>query len=156
MAKEVAFRLVNGVKVPGLGYGTFAPKDSQEESYKATSKALELGYRHLDCAWAYGNESAIGEAIADFLKSRPDVKREDLFITTKVWSHLHGTEGVKWSLNDSLKNLKLDYVDLFLLHWPIAVEPNNGNPPQPLLGPDGKVRLTQPSTFSLDVCSPLC
>lgn len=144
--KDTVFTLANGVEVPGLGYGTFAPKDSSAESYKSTLKALELGYRHLDCAWYYGNEGAIGDAIADFLKARPDLSRKDLFVSTKVWNHLHGEEGVKWSLNDSLKNLKLDYVDMFLLHWPIAAEKDDSDPPQPKLGPDGKVGLPQRQT----------
>ena len=67
------------------------------------------------------------------------MKREDLFVTTKVWNHLHRPEDVVWSLNNSLKLLRLDYVDLFLVHWPIAAEKETQE--KPLIGPDGKVRL---------------
>lgn len=76
----------------------------------------------MDCAWFYQNEDEVGEAIQDFLKENSSVKRSDLFIVTKVWNHLHEPEEVKWSIEDSLKKLKTDYIDLFLVHWPIAVE----------------------------------
>ncbi|KAI5779399.1 aldo/keto reductase family protein [Geopyxis carbonaria] len=116
------FTLANGVKIPAVGFGTFASEGADGESYTATMAALEAGYRHLDCAWFYQNEHEIGDAIRDFLAKRPDVKREDLFVCTKVWNHLHEPDEVEWSINSSLKKLGLDYVDLFLIHWPIAAE----------------------------------
>ncbi|KAI8624341.1 Aldo/keto reductase [Xylariaceae sp. FL1651] len=135
-ATTTTFTLNNGVKIPALGFGTFASEGSKGESYKAVKCALEAGYRHLDCAWFYHNEDEVGEAIRDFLKENPSVKREDLFITTKVWNHLHEPEEVRWSLEDSLRNLGLDYVDLFIVHWPIAAERNADYTPK--LGADGK------------------
>lgn len=144
---DIKFTLSNGVEVPGIGYGTYAPNDTKTETYNSVHNALKTGYRHLDCASHYGNEDAIGDAINDFLKERSDVTRKDLFITTKIWSHLHGEENVKYSLQDSLEKLKLDYVDLLLLHWPIAVEKDDSYPPQPKLGPDGKVSPPYPYRY---------
>jgi diketogulonate reductase-like aldo/keto reductase len=138
MSSGKSFKLSNGVTIPGVGFGTFANEGAKGETYKAVVKALEVGYRHLDCAWYYLNEGEVGDAVADFLKANPSVKREDIFITTKVWNHLHRYEDVLWSIEDSLKKLKLDYVDLYLVHWPIAAEKDGQEKPK--IGPDGKVR----------------
>ncbi|EFE43271.1 hypothetical protein TRV_01939 [Trichophyton verrucosum HKI 0517] len=136
MSRNITFKLSNGVTIPGLGFGTFSNEGSKGEAYKAVLHALRTGYRHLDCAWFYLNEDEIGQAIQDFLKENTSVKRSDLFITTKVWNHLHEKDEVAWSLENSLKNLQLDYVDLFLIHWPIACEKDDKNMPK--IGPDGK------------------
>ncbi|KAF2085025.1 Aldo/keto reductase [Saccharata proteae CBS 121410] len=136
VSNETTFTLNNGVKIPGVGFGTFANEGSKGETYKAVAKALEVGYRHMDCAWYYQNEGEVGEAVRDFLKANPNVKRSDIFICTKVWNHLHEPEEVEWSLNNSLEKFGLDYIDLFLVHWPIAAEKNEENMPK--LGADGK------------------
>ncbi|EEQ85627.1 Glycerol 2-dehydrogenase (NADP(+)) [Blastomyces dermatitidis] len=136
MSLDIKFKLSNGVTIPGLGFGTFANEGAKGESYAAVLHALRTGYRHLDCAWFYLNEDEVGQAIHDFLKENTNVKRSDIFVTTKVWNHLHEKDEVEWSLNDSLKRLKLDYVDLFLIHWPIACESNEKGLPK--IGPDGK------------------
>ncbi|KAF8532216.1 aldehyde reductase [Trichophaea hybrida] len=131
------FKLNTGTTIPAVGFGTFANEGATGESYQSAKTALEAGYRHLDCAWFYQNEEEIGNAIADFLKEQGGkVKREDLFICTKVWNHLHEPDEVEWSLNDSLRKLKLDYVDLFLMHWPIAAERTADYKPK--IGADGK------------------
>jgi diketogulonate reductase-like aldo/keto reductase len=132
-----SFKLSNGVIIPGVGFGTFASEGSKGETYNAVMVALETGYRHLDCAWFYQNEDEVGQAIRDFLEKNLGVKRSDIFVTTKVWNHLHEPEEVEWSFNDSLKKLQLDYIDMFMMHWPIAAENENYNTPR--LGPDGKV-----------------
>lgn len=137
MSDGKTFKLSNGVEIPAVGFGTFSSEGSKGEAYAAVIHALRTGYRHLDCAWFYLNEDEIGDAIRDFLKENPAVKRSDLFICTKVWNNLHEFDEVKWSLENSLKMLQLDYVDLFLIHWPIAAENTEDN--QPKLGPDGKV-----------------
>jgi len=137
MSTHKSFTLNNGVKMPALGFGTFASEGNPGETYRAAKCALDTGYRHLDCAWFYQNEGEVGDAIRDFLKEQEGkVKREDLFICTKVWNHLHEPEEVEWSLKDSLKKLQLDYVDLFLIHWPIAAERTEDY--QPKIGADGK------------------
>ena len=148
VSNKTVFTLNNGVKMPGLGFGTFANEGAKGESYKAAKYALEVGYRHLDCAWFYKNEEEIGDAIRDFLKENPSVKREDLFVTTKVWPHLVEPEDLAWSLENSLKQLKLDYVDLFLIHWPFAAE--RGEDRMPKLGPDGKYIIKKELTENLE------
>lgn len=110
-------KLNNGVSMPALGFGTFANEGSQGETHKAVVCALNAGYRHLDCAWFYQNEGEVGSGVREFLSNNPSVKREDIFITTKVWNHLHEPEDVEWSLKDSLSKLQTPYVDAFLVHW---------------------------------------
>ncbi|KAK5109047.1 Glycerol 2-dehydrogenase (NADP(+)) [Meristemomyces frigidus] len=130
MSNTKSYTLNNGIAIPALGFGTFASEGSPGETYKAVTVALETGYRHLDCAWFYQNEAEVGSAVRDFLATNRDVQREDLFICTKVWNHLHEPEEVKWSLQNSLEKFGLDYVDLFLVHWPIAAEKNAENMPR--------------------------
>ncbi|KAL2866527.1 putative glycerol dehydrogenase (GldB) [Aspergillus lucknowensis] len=144
MSSGKSFKLSNGVTIPGVGFGTFASEGAKGETYRAVKKALEVGYRHLDCAWYYLNEDEVGDGIRDFLKENPSVKREDIFITTKVWNHLHRYEDVLWSIEDSLEKLKVDYVDLFLIHWPIASEKDGREKPK--IGPDGKYVLLKDLT----------
>lgn len=141
MSSGITFKLSNGVTIPGVGFGTFASEGSKGETYRAVLHALRTGYRHLDCAWYYLNEDEVGQGIKQFLQENPSVKREDLFITTKVWNHLHRHEDVLWSCNDSLRRLGLEYIDLYLVHWPIASEKETQEKPK--LGADGKVCSTQ-------------
>ena len=130
-------KLNNGVSMPSLGFGTFANEGSKGETHKAVIAALEAGYRHLDCAWFYQNEGEVGSGMREFLSKNTNVKREDIFITTKVWNHLHEPEDVEWSIKDSLSKLQTPYVDGFLVHWPIAAEKNEDHSVK--LGSDGKV-----------------
>ncbi|EHL01328.1 NAD(P)-linked oxidoreductase [Glarea lozoyensis ATCC 20868] len=129
-------KLNNGVSMPSLGFGTFANEGSKGETHKAVIAALEAGYRHLDCAWFYQNEGEVGSGMREFLSNNPNVKREDIFITTKVWNHLHEPEDVEWSVKDSLAKLQTPYVDAFLVHWPIATEKNEDHSVK--IGSDGK------------------
>ncbi|KAF2852219.1 Aldo/keto reductase [Plenodomus tracheiphilus IPT5] len=135
-ANTKTFTLSNGVAIPAVGFGTFANEGSVGETYTAVTHALQTGYRHLDCAWFYQNEAEVGDAIRDFLAKTPSVSRSDLFVCTKVWNHLHEPEEVAWSFNSSLKKLGLEYIDLFLVHWPIAAEKDDQYMPK--LGADGK------------------
>ena len=104
--------LNNGVKMPILGYGVFQIVD-QEECERCVLDAIEVGYHLIDTAQAYGNEEAVGKAI-----KKCGVRREDLFITTKVWIANAGYEKAKASIKESLKKLQLDYLDLVLIHQP--------------------------------------
>lgn len=81
--------------------------------------AIDIGYRHFDCAWIYGNEKEIGDGIREKIKDGT-VKREDLFITTKLWNYFHEEAQVIPACKKSLENFGLDYVDLYLVHWPCA------------------------------------
>lgn len=135
-ANEKTFKLSNGVSIPAVGFGTFANEGAVGETYAAVTHALKTGYRHLDCAWFYQNEGEVGDAVRDFLAQSSNVTRKDIFICTKVWNHLHEPEEVEWSFNNSLEKLKMDYVDLFLVHWPIAAETDADH--NPAIGADGK------------------
>lgn len=112
MSLTDTFTLVNDVKIPVVGFGTWQTPDG-DIAYQATLDAIKAGYRHIDTAAAYGNEETVGKAIAD-----SGVAREDLFVTTKLWNADHGYEEAKAALELSLKKLGLDYVDLYLIHWP--------------------------------------
>ena len=130
-------KLNSGKEMPALGFGTFASVGNPGETHRAVVAALEAGYRHLDCAWFYLNEDEVGTGIKEYMSKHPEFKREELFVATKVWQHLHAPQDVRWSINDSLKKLQLEYVDLFLIHWPFAAEKNDDNTVK--IGPDGKV-----------------
>jgi len=104
--------LNNGVKMPILGYGVFQIPD-HEECERCVLDAIEVGYRLIDTAQAYGNEEAVGKAI-----EKCGVPREELFITTKVWISNAGYEKAKKSIEESLTKLQLDYIDLVLIHQP--------------------------------------
>jgi len=106
------YSLNNGTKIPIVGFGTWQTPDGQV-AYDSVLPALKAGYRHIDTAAAYGNEESVGKAIAD-----SGVAREDLFVTTKLWNADHGYEATKAALATSLQKLGLDYVDLYLIHWP--------------------------------------
>jgi 2,5-diketo-D-gluconate reductase A len=103
--------LSNGVKMPALGFGTFTLKGDIGERSVAT--ALALGYRLIDTAAIYGNEEAVGAAI-----KKSGIDRASLFITTKLWQSDSGYENTKKALEVSMKKLGVDYVDLYLIHWP--------------------------------------
>lgn len=105
----------NGLTIPAVGFGTYQSQDGQEV-YQAVSAALKAGYRHIDTAAFYGNEVSIGQAIKD-----SGIPREELFITTKLWNDAHGYEEANQAFATSLEKLGLDYIDLYLIHWPNPV-----------------------------------
>ncbi|XP_078341936.1 aldose reductase-related protein 2-like [Crassostrea virginica] len=114
-----AVTLNNGRIMPSVGLGTF--QSTKEEVRTAVRTALEAGYRHIDTAYNYKNEDAIGEVLQEFLKSGK-VKREELFIVTKLPMIHMEPKLVKHSIDISLKNLQLDYLDLYLIHFPVPFE----------------------------------
>ncbi len=106
------FTLSNGVKIPCIGYGTWqTPNGGVTE--KCVKAAIEKGYRHIDTAFAYGNEAEVGAGI-----KASGVMREDIFLTTKHWVTERGYEKTLAAVDASLKNLGVDYIDLYLVHWP--------------------------------------
>jgi diketogulonate reductase-like aldo/keto reductase len=105
--------LNNGVKMPKLGYGVY--QTPPEDTERCVLDAIEVGYRSIDTAQAYGNEEGVGNAIA-----KCGIPREELFITTKVWITNAGYEKAKASIEESLKNLQTDYIDLMLIHQPFS------------------------------------
>ncbi|KAI9686011.1 MAG: hypothetical protein M1822_003994 [Bathelium mastoideum] len=103
-------KLNTGQGIPALGFGTWQDKEAQEH---AVSTALKHGYRHIDTARIYGTEPAVGRAIKN-----SGIPRDELFITTKLWNNSHHPDDVAKALNASLEDLSVDYVDLYLMHWP--------------------------------------
>lgn len=103
--------LNSGHRIPQLGFGVFKVDPAVTE--RVTADALDIGYRHIDTAAYYENEEGVGAAIA-----RSEIPRDELFITTKVWYSDHGTEKTLAAIDRSLEKLGLDYVDLYLIHWP--------------------------------------
>lgn len=116
--------LYTGAQIPAIGLGTFgSDRFTGEQIAEAVIGAASVGYRHFDCAAVYGNEHLIGESLQEIM--RGGVKREELWVTSKLWNDKHGEDDVIPACEKSLKDLKLDYLDLYLIHWPFP----NYHPP---------------------------
>lgn len=124
MAKSI--RLNSGFEMPTIGLGTWQAAPGEVEA--AVSMAIDLGYRHFDCAWLYGNEKEIGAALNAKI-AEGAVAREDLFITSKLWNTFHRPDAVEGACRASLQALGLEYLDLYLVHWPVAFK--EGDDPWP-------------------------
>jgi hypothetical protein len=109
----------NRDQMPMLGLGTWKSKPG--EVYEAVKAAIRFGYRHIDCARIYGNEAEIGKALAESFQAGV-VTRQDLWITSKLWNDSHHPGDVQAGLEATLKDLQLEYLDLFLMHWPVALQ----------------------------------
>ncbi|MBP7524884.1 MAG: aldo/keto reductase [Propionivibrio sp.] len=109
--------LYTGARIPAVGIGTFgSDRFSGDEVAAAVLGAISVGYRHIDCAAVYGNEHLIGGGLQKAIEG--GIKREDLFVTSKVWNNMHGDGDVLLSVAKTLRDLRLDYLDMFLVHWP--------------------------------------
>ncbi|KAI8882102.1 Aldo/keto reductase [Backusella circina FSU 941] len=117
MSPVPSVKLNSGYDFPLIGYGTFNGDGAFEQVYKSSKYALECGYRHFDTAYIYATEEALGNAIKD-----SNVDRQDVFITTKLWNDFHEPQHVRPALDRSLKYLQTDYIDLYLMHWPLSFE----------------------------------
>lgn len=141
--------LANGVKMPQLGYGVY--QVTKEECERCVADALKVGYRHIDTAQSYFNEEEVGNAI-----KKSGIPREELFITTKVWIEHYGYEECRRSVLGSLRKLRLDYLDLVLLHQPFADYYGAWRALEELCA-EGKLRAIGVSNFSpdrlVDICS---
>ena len=119
--------LNNRSEIPALGFGTLIPDPT--ETKKAVKAALEAGFRQFDCAERYRNEKEVGEAMKEVLREGK-IRREELFVGTKLWNNNHRPERVKPAFEASLKKLQLDYVDLYLIHTPFAFKPGEEQDPR--------------------------
>jgi alcohol dehydrogenase (NADP+) len=137
-----AFTLPGGAKIPGMGLGTFgSDRYGPDEVSAAVGGAIRLGYRLIDCASVYGNEDLIGKVLDETFKAGA-VRREELFINSKVWNDMHGKGDVLLALAKTLKDLRIDYVDAYFVHWPFP------NYHAPLC--DGDARNPDSVPFSVD------
>jgi len=107
-----SYTLNNGVSIPVLGFGTWKAENG-EVAYQAVLEALKAGYRHIDTAAIYQNEESVGRAIRD-----SGIPRQEIFVTTKLWNTNHSYEEARHAFEESMEKLGLDYLDLYLIHWP--------------------------------------
>jgi len=115
---EKKLTLSNGVEIPILGFGTYKIEDDAT-ALNSVREAIKAGYRHIDTASFYKNEENVGNGINEGLKFI-GLKREDIFVTTKVWNTEQGYKNTLHAFNNSLQRLNMDYVDLYLIHWPVT------------------------------------
>lgn len=116
----LSFSLPGGDGLPALGLGTW--KAAPGAVYGAVKEALAIGYRHIDCAPAYQNEPEVGKAIAEAIATGM-VSRQDLWLTSKLWNNAHAPHQVQPALEQTLTDLRIDSLDLYLIHWPVAFKP---------------------------------
>lgn len=127
--------LNNGLSIPSLGLGTW--KSKKNEVGQAVYTAIELGYRHIDCAAIYKNEQEVGDALQKAF-TKGIVQRDELWITSKLWNNAHLPQHVRPAVEKSLKDLGLDYLDLYLIHWPVSFRQDVEHPKnaEQFLSPD--------------------
>lgn len=139
---DSVFRLNNQIEIPMLGFGTWELEG--EASYKPVKWAIEEGYRLIDTASIYNNEEFVGKAIAE-----SGIRREELFITSKVWNSEQGYEKTIKAYDKSLKRLGLDYLDLYLIHWPIGKNDETWSALETLYN-EGKIKAIGVSNFTVN------
>ncbi|KAM9172732.1 aldo-keto reductase family 1 member C3-like [Pangshura tecta] len=128
--KDRCIKMNDGNRIPALGFGTYSPDAVQKSRCEAATKvAIEVGFRHIDGAFIYGIEEEVGRAVHEKIADGT-VKREDIFYTGKLWSTFHRPELVRSCLEQSLKKLQFDYLDLFIIHSPMSLKPGTDTWPK--------------------------
>ena len=120
MTLQDTYTLNDGIKIPIIGFGTYQMPDN-DETANLVEHAIDVGYRHIDTAALYKNEKSVGRGIRNAI-DKGTVTREELFVTTKLWNDDHTYELATQAINDSLEHLGLDYIDLYLIHWPNPIK----------------------------------
>lgn len=133
------FLLNTGAKIPAIGLGTW--QSGGDLCVEAVKTAFSVGYRHIDCAHLYGNETEVGEALAEAFKS--SLKREDVFLTSKLYCTMNSLNKIENSVKVSLKNLGVSYLDLYLMHWPESSAFGDATDPPSKSGSDHRQFLTR-------------
>lgn len=144
---QATVTLNNGIQMPWFGLGVYLAKEGQEV-VDAVKSAIRTGYRSIDTAAAYRNEKGVGQAVREALQEN-DMRREDLFITSKVWNSHQGYETALASFHESLERLQLDYLDLFLIHWPVKEKYKDTWRALEKVYSEGKVRAIGVSNFQV-------
>jgi diketogulonate reductase-like aldo/keto reductase len=142
LTNKSKIKLNNGVEIPVLGFGTLNIRGNACQN--AVLSAFEAGYRHVDTAKAYGNENEVGKAI-----KKSGLPREEVFVTTKLWNDDHGYDNALKAIEASLRNLGLDYVDLYLVHWPVSGKRIETWKAMEKILKDGKTRSIGVSNFTI-------
>ncbi len=122
-----SLKFKNNDKMPIVGLGTWKSKPG--EIYNAVREAIKIGYRHIDCAAIYGNEKEIGQALTDSI-TVGEITRKEMWITSKLWNNAHQRDRVPKALQNTLNDLCLDHLDLYLIHWPVPIKPEVTYPKQ--------------------------
>ena len=135
MKDTPSITLNTGSSMPIIGLGTWK-SDPGKVGEAVTHALTECGYRHIDCAWIYGNEKEIGEAFNSVF-GKGAVRREDVFVTSKLWNSFHAKSDVAKACKETLSNLRLDYLDLYLMHWGLPTPPEDTDPEEDIVDKEG-------------------
>ncbi|KAI9017966.1 NADP-dependent oxidoreductase domain-containing protein [Phycomyces nitens] len=148
MSSQKTFKLNTGAEIPAIGLGTWLSGKTDDSAYTSVKEAIKVGYRHIDTAYMYLNEAQVGRGVRDGLKEN-GLERKDIFVTTKLTSIHHRPEKVVEAFNESLESLDIEYIDLYLVHWPVPLNPASGELIPSL--PDGSRDLDEEMLGRFDV-----